>query len=49
MGPGIWQDLWKRRVPQVLGVCLGVSWAVLEFVGFLVDQYVLSPHLVTFC
>ena len=44
----IFQDLWKRRVPHVLGVYLGISWAVIEFVGFLVDQYTLSPHLVTF-
>ncbi|MGD2122713.1 MAG: hypothetical protein PVJ76_13255, partial [Gemmatimonadota bacterium] len=46
---GIGQDLWKRRVPQIIGVYLGISWAVLEFVGFLVNQYLLSTHLVTLC
>ena len=43
----ITQDLFKRRVPQIVGIYLGISWALLEFVGFMVDQYVLSPHLVT--
>ncbi|MBT8395964.1 MAG: tetratricopeptide repeat protein, partial [Gemmatimonadetes bacterium] len=47
MARTITQDLWKRRVPQIVGIYLGVSWGVLEFVGFVVDQYVLSPHLVT--
>jgi len=49
MSGGIWQNLWKRRVFHVVGVYLGISWALLEFVGFIVDQYVLSPHLITFC
>ena len=44
----LWKSLWTRRVPHVLGVYLGVSWGLLEFVGFLVDRYLLSPHLVTF-
>jgi len=44
----IWQDLLKRRVPHVVGIYLGISWGLLEFVGFLVNQYGLSPHLVTF-
>ncbi|MGD2123945.1 MAG: tetratricopeptide repeat protein [Gemmatimonadota bacterium] len=46
---GIGQDLWKRRVPHLIGVYLGISWGVLEFVGFLVNQYLLSTHLVTLC
>jgi len=46
---GIWRELRTRRVPHALGVYLGASWAVLEFVSLLVSQFVLSPHLVTFC
>jgi tetratricopeptide (TPR) repeat protein len=29
-----------------LGIYLGASWVVIEFVGMLVDRYVLSPHLI---
>lgn len=47
MAESPWQNLWKRRVPQAVGIYLGISWAVIEFVGFMVDRYVLSPHLVT--
>lgn len=36
----------RRRVPQILGLYLGASWAAIEFVGMLVDRYLLSPHLV---
>ncbi|KPK83297.1 MAG: hypothetical protein AMS25_00045 [Gemmatimonas sp. SM23_52] len=43
----IYRDLVKRRVPQILGLYLGGSWVVIEFVGMLVDRYSLSPHLVS--
>lgn len=43
----ILHDLVKRRVPQILGLYLGGSWIVIEFVGMLVDRYSLSPHLVS--
>jgi tetratricopeptide (TPR) repeat protein len=43
------KELLKRRVPQILGIYLGVSWAIVEAVGFLVDRYLLSSHLVDLC
>ncbi|MCK5651337.1 MAG: hypothetical protein KAJ42_08170, partial [Gemmatimonadetes bacterium] len=49
MANGVVKDLFARRVPQAVGIYLGISWAVLEFVGFLVNQYLLSPHLVSLC
>jgi len=36
-----------RRVPQILGLYLGGSWAVLEFIGsFLVDRFYFPEYLV---
>jgi tetratricopeptide (TPR) repeat protein/TolB-like protein len=43
------KGLLKRRVPQILGIYLGISWAIVEAVGFLVDRYLLSTHLVDLC
>jgi tetratricopeptide (TPR) repeat protein len=43
------KELLKRRVPQILGIYLGISWAIVEAVGFLVDRYLLSSHLVDLC
>jgi tetratricopeptide (TPR) repeat protein/TolB-like protein len=40
------KELLKRRVPQILGIYLGISWAIVEAVGFLVDRYLLSTYLV---
>ncbi|UCC47930.1 MAG: tetratricopeptide repeat protein [Gemmatimonadota bacterium] len=42
------QDLFKRRVPHILGLYLGASWVVIEFVSLLVDRFYLSPHLIEF-
>ncbi|MCK4312086.1 MAG: tetratricopeptide repeat protein, partial [Candidatus Cloacimonetes bacterium] len=43
------KNLWQRRVPQILGIYLGASWAIIEFVSnLLVDRYLLSPHLIDF-
>ncbi len=41
-------ELLRRRVPQILGVYLAVGWGVLEFTDWLVNRYVLSPHLTDF-
>jgi tetratricopeptide (TPR) repeat protein/TolB-like protein len=40
------KGLLQRRVPQILGIYLGISWGIVEAVGFLVDHYLLSSHLV---
>jgi len=43
------KNLWKRRIPHILGIYLGSSWAIVEFVSsLLVDRYLLSPHLIDF-
>jgi class 3 adenylate cyclase/TolB-like protein len=42
------RELFKRRVPQITGVYLGVSWAFLEFVDWAVSQYGLSPTVSSF-
>lgn len=38
-------ELRHRRVFQFLGLYLGASWAVIQFVDFLVKRYLLSQHL----
>ncbi len=43
------KDLLGRRVPQILGLYLGASWVIVEFVNLLVDRFALSPHLIEFC
>lgn len=42
------RDMLRRRVPQILGIYLAAGWAVLEFTDFLVQRYILSPHLTDF-
>ncbi len=41
-------ELLRRRVPQILGVYLAVGWGALEFTDWLVNRYLLSPHLTDF-
>ncbi len=48
MATSIVKDLLSRRVPQILGIYLAISWGIVEFVGFLVDRFPVSPHLVLF-
>ncbi|NIO33200.1 MAG: tetratricopeptide repeat protein [Gemmatimonadetes bacterium] len=49
MPSSLLKELLKRRVPQILGIYLGISWAIVEAVGFLVDRYLLSTYLVDLC
>jgi len=42
---GLFREGLKRRLPQYVGVYLGGSFAVLQFVSWAVDRYLLSPHL----
>jgi len=49
MAYALLKDLANRRVPQILGLYLGASWVIIEFVDFLVDRFALSPHLIVFC
>jgi tetratricopeptide (TPR) repeat protein len=45
---GFTTELFRRRIPQILGAYLIASWAVLEFGDWAVNRYVLSPYLVDF-
>ncbi len=39
------KELFKRRVPQIMGFYLGASWGIIQFVEWLVNRYTLSPVL----
>ena len=41
-------ELFKRRVPQIVGLYVVGSWGFVEAVDWAVDQYVLSPHITNF-
>lgn len=40
------KELLNRRVPQIMGLYLGGSWGIIQFVEWLVNRYLFSPHLV---
>jgi tetratricopeptide (TPR) repeat protein len=42
----VFGHLLERRVPQILGLYLGTSWVIVEFITLLVDRFALSPHLI---
>jgi tetratricopeptide (TPR) repeat protein len=42
----VYGHLLERRVPQIVGLYLGASWVIVEFVTLLVDRFALSPHLI---
>lgn len=41
-------ELLRRRVPQFVGLYLAGSWALVEFLDWAVEQFVLSPHITSF-
>lgn len=41
----LWSELLERRVPHVLAVYLGASWAFIEFAGFAEARYKLPPAI----
>ncbi|MCK5521095.1 MAG: tetratricopeptide repeat protein [Candidatus Marinimicrobia bacterium] len=44
----LFKELWDRRVFQILGIYMGASWAVLEFISsFLVDRFNFSIQLIS--
>lgn len=45
MSQSLFQDLLKRRVPQIVGIYLAVGWGVLEFTDWLIGRYNISPAL----
>ena len=40
------KNLINRRIPQITGIYLGVSWGIVQFIEWIVNRYLLSPHLV---
>jgi len=40
------KDLIHRRVPQIIGVYIAASWGIVQFLDWIVNRYLLSPHLV---
>ncbi len=44
----MFKDLIARRVPHILGFYFGAGWVVLEFTDYIVNRYILSPHLADF-
>jgi len=40
--PGLVKTLFERRVPQALGLYAGASWALVECVAFMVNEFLLS-------
>ena len=41
---GLVKELLARRVPHALALYASGSWVLIEFTGFLVDEFLLSPH-----
>ena len=39
------KTLFERRVPQIIGIYIGAVWTFFGIVQWLVNRYVLSPHL----
>jgi tetratricopeptide (TPR) repeat protein len=40
------KNLLNRRVPYIIGIYLGVSWGIIQFIDWIVNRYLLSPHFV---
>lgn len=40
------KNLLNRRVPYIIGIYLGISWGIIQFVDWIVSRYLLSPHFV---
>lgn len=38
------KNMLDRRIPQYLGVYIGISWGVIQFTKFIVDEFLLSPQ-----
>ena len=45
---GVTRNLLQRRVPQVLAIYAGASWGLVQFIDFMVDEFLLSPHWTRF-
>lgn len=41
----LWRTLLQRRVLQIIGIYIAAGWGIIQFVDWIVNRYVLSPHL----
>ena len=42
-------DLFDRRVPQWTAVYLGAGWGMVQFIAFIEERYLISPHWTDLC
>ena len=42
------RDILNRRVPQIVGLYMAIAWGLIQFIIWLVDEFVLSPYLPQF-
>lgn len=42
----LFSDLTNRRIPQIMGLYIAGSWTVIQFMDWIVNRYLLTPHLV---
>lgn len=45
---GLLAELFRRHVPQITGLYVAAVWAIVQFVDWAVEEFVLSPHLTGF-
>lgn len=42
----LFKKLINRRIPQITGIYLGAGWGIVQFIDWISNRYMLSPHLV---
>ena len=45
----IFSELFRRRVPQILTIYGAGCWTVVQIVEWIIDRYLISPHLTDLC
>ena len=45
----IFSELLRRRVPQILAIYGAGCWTVVQIVEWVIDRYLISPHLTDLC
>mgnify|MGYP000271256108 CR=1 FL=1 len=43
------RDLIDRRVPQYLALYIGAGWGLVQFIAFIEERYLISPHWTDLC
>ena len=44
MTHSLMRSLFERRVPQIVAIYMGACWGLVEFMDFMVEEFLLSPH-----